>query len=81
MTTGIAFAAIYQTKYGNTATATDPRREAYKQAAYIQNVLRRRYSITAHQDGALTITADGLASRTFEPFQLNPFNQESNNYV
>ena len=67
MTTGIAFAAIYQTKYGNTVTAEDPRREAYKQAAYILNVLGRRYSMTAHEDGAFTVTGDGLAGLTLEP--------------
>ena len=67
MTTGIAFAAIYQTKYGDTVSAEDPRREAYKQAAYILNVLGRRYSMTAHPDGAYTVQGDGLASLTFEP--------------
>jgi hypothetical protein len=45
----------------------DPKREAYKQAAYILNVLGRRYSLTAHEDGAYTITGDGLASLTFAP--------------
>ena len=67
MTTGIAFAAIYQTDRGDTVEARDPRREAYKQAAYILNVLGRRYTMTAHSDGAYTVQGDGLASLTFEP--------------
>ena len=67
MTTGIAFAAIYQTKYGDTVSAEDPRREAYKQAGYILNVLGRHYTMTAHADGAYTVQGDGLASLTFEP--------------
>ena len=67
MTTGIAFAAIYQTDRGDTVEARDPRREAYKQAAYILNVLGRRYTMTAHPDGAYTVQGDGLASLTFEP--------------
>ena len=69
MTTGIAFAAIYRSKYGDTVSARDPRREAYKQAAYILNILGRRYSLTAHEDGAFTVTGDGLASLTFQPEQ------------
>jgi len=71
MTTGIAFAAVYQTDRGNTVEATDPRREAYKQASYILNVLGRRYSMTAHPDGAFTVQGDGLASLTFEPMGDN----------
>ena len=67
MTTGIAFAAIYQTDRGNTVEARAPKREAYKQAGYILNVLGRRYSMTAHPDGAYTVQGDGLASLTFEP--------------
>ena len=67
MTTGIAFAAIYRTDRGDTVEARDPKREAYKQAAYILNVLGRRYSMTAHPDGAYTVQGDGLASLTFEP--------------
>ena len=69
MTTGIAFAAIYRSKYGDTVEARDPRREAYKQATYILNILGRRYSLTAHEDGAFTVTGDGLASLTFQPDQ------------
>jgi len=67
MTTGIAFAAVYRTERGDTVEARDPRREAYKQAFYILNVLGRRYSMTAHPDGAFTVQGDGLASLTFEP--------------
>ena len=69
MTTGIAFAAIYRSKYGDTVDARDPRREAYKQAAYIRNILGRHYSITAHEDGAFTVSGDGLASLSFQPKQ------------
>ena len=67
MTTGIAFAAIYRTDRGDTVEATDPKREAYKQAGYILNVLGRRYTMTAHPDGAYTVQGDGLASLAFEP--------------
>jgi len=67
MTERIAFSAIYQTPRGDTVAVDDPRREAYKQAAYIVNVLGRRYSMTAHEDGAFTVQGDGLASLTFEP--------------
>lgn len=67
MTTGIAFAAIYRTNRGNTVKAENPKREAYKQAGYILNVLGRRYSMTVHPDGAYTVQGDGLESLTFEP--------------
>ena len=67
MTEGVSFSAIYQTRRGDTVAADDPRREAYKQAAYIVNVLGRRYTMTAHEDGAFTVQGDGLASLTFEP--------------
>ena len=67
MTTGIAFAAIYQSEHGNTVETKDPKLEAYKQAAYILNVLGRRYSMTVHEDGAFTVTGDDLASLTFQP--------------
>ena len=67
MTEGVPFSAIYQTRRGDTVAVEDPRREAYKQAAYIVNVLGRRYSMTAHEDGAFTVQGDGLASITFEP--------------
>ena len=67
MTTGIAFAAIYRTDRGDTVSAEDPKREAYKQAGYILNVLGRRYTMTAHPDGAYTVQGDGLASLTIEP--------------
>ena len=67
MAEGIPFSVIYQTSRGDTVAAEDPRREAYKQAAYIVNVLGRRYSMTAHEDGAFTVQGDGLASLTFEP--------------
>ena len=67
MTTGIAFAEVYRTKRGDTMEARDPKREAYKQAGYVLNVLRRRYTMTAHPDGAFTVQGDGLASLTFEP--------------
>ena len=67
MATGTAFRAVYRTKYGDTVQTSDPRLEAYKQAAYIVNVLGRRYGLTAHEDGAFTVTGDGLASLTFVP--------------
>ena len=67
MATGFAFAAIYPSKYGYTVEARDPRREAYKQAAHILNVLGRRYCLTVHADGAYTVAGHGLASLTFVP--------------
>ena len=67
--TGIAFAAVYQTKYGDTVAAEDPRREAYKQAAYILNVLGRRYRLTSRPGDIYTVEGDGLAPLTFQPEQ------------
>lgn len=67
MTTGIAFADIYQSKHGDTVSTRYPKREAYKQAAYILNVLERHYSMTVHLDGKYTIRGEGLASLTFVP--------------
>lgn len=67
MSAGITFATIYRSKYGDTVSAIDPKLEAYKQAAYILNVLGCRYSLTAHENGAYTVTGGGLASLTFWP--------------
>ena len=61
------FAAMYQTTRGDTVSCADPRLEAYKQAGYIRNVLNRRHTLIAHEDGAYTVAGDGLAPLTFEP--------------
>ena len=40
------FHAIEQGPCGDTVTVADSKREAYKQAAYVQNVLGRPYPLT-----------------------------------
>ena len=67
--TGIAFSAVYKSIYGDTVAADDPRREAYKQAAYIRFVLKRRYSLTSRPGDIYTVEGDGLAPLTFEPVE------------
>lgn len=63
------FHAIDQGPYGDTVTVADPKREAYKQAAYVQNVLGRRYRLTARPGDVFTVEGDGLAALTFQPEQ------------
>ena len=63
------FHAIEQGPYGDTVTVADPKREAYKQAAYVQNVLGRRYRLTARPGDVFTVEGDGLAAMTFQPEQ------------
>lgn len=63
------FRAIFQGAHGPTVAAANPKLDAYKQAAYVQNVLGRRYSLTCHADGAYTVAGDGLEPLTFEPEQ------------
>lgn len=60
------FKVMYAGKHGQTVSASNPKLEAYKQMAYIQNVLRRTYSTTYHEDGAVTVAGDGLEPITFE---------------
>ena len=55
--------------YGDTVTVTNPKVEAYKQAAYIQNMLGRRYRLTVRPGEIFTIEGDGLAVLTFQPEQ------------
>jgi len=55
--------------HGATMHSHTPRLDALKQAAYIQNVLGRRYTMTEHADGAVTIQG-GLAALTFSPGTL-----------
>jgi len=63
---------IHQCENGNTVTSDTPKLDAYKQAAYIQNVLCRRYSLIAHADGSFVLVGDGLAAITFAPRSLTP---------
>jgi len=63
------FRAIFQGPYGDTVAAANPKVEAYKQAAYIQNVLGRRYRLTARPGDIYSVEGDGLATLTFQPEQ------------
>ncbi len=63
------FRAIFQGEHGPTVAAANPKLDAYKQAAYVQNVLGRRYRLTCHADGAYTVAGDGLNPLTFAPEQ------------
>jgi hypothetical protein len=56
--------------HGDTIHSHTPKLDALKQAAYIQNMLGRRYSLTDHGDGAITVQGDGLAALTFSPGTL-----------
>lgn len=60
------FQVIYAGKHGPSVQSDNPKLDAYKQAAQIQNVLRRNYSLTCHEDGAYTVAGDGLEPITFE---------------
>ena len=64
-------AAMFQVPYdgphGPTVESDNPKIDAYKQAAHIQNVLGRRYSLTSHEDGHYTVAGDGLEPITFAP--------------
>lgn len=61
------FREQYAGKHGPTVESDNPKLDAYKQAAYIQNSLGRRYSLTSHADGSYTVAGDGIDSITFEP--------------
>jgi len=63
------FRAIFQGPHGDTVAAADPKLEAYKQAAYVQNVLGRRYRLTSRPGDIYTVEGDGLAALTFQPEQ------------
>ena len=63
------FHAIEQGPCGDTVTVADSKREAYKQAAYVQNVLGRRYRLTGRPGDVFTVEGDGLAALTFQPEQ------------
>jgi len=61
------FRAIEQGPHGDSVTVGNPKLEAYRQLAYIQNVLGRRYSLTCWPDGTYTVQGEGLAAVTFQP--------------
>jgi hypothetical protein len=61
------FRAILQGEHGPTVAAADPKVEAHKQAAYIRNVLGRRYRLTSRPGNVFTVEGDGLDSLTFQP--------------
>jgi hypothetical protein len=61
------FRIIYAGKHGPSVTSDRPKIDAYKQLHYIQNILRLRYTLTCHEDGAYTVAGDGLEPLTFEP--------------
>jgi hypothetical protein len=61
-----SFSVIYKGIHGDTVSSENPKLDAYKQAAYIQNYLGRVYQITSNLDGSYTVTGDGLNPVTFE---------------
>jgi len=65
------FRAVEKGPSGDTVAAADPRLEAYKQAAYLQNVLGRRYRLTVRAGDIFTVEGDGLAALTFQPEQVS----------
>jgi hypothetical protein len=65
MVTGIPYAAVFKTEYGDTVAVKDPRKEAYQQASFIQVCLRRRCSVIHQPDGAFTVQGEGLELLTF----------------
>jgi len=64
------FSAMQPGTHGDTMHSHTPRLDALKQAAYIQNRLGLRYTMTEHADGAVTVQGDGLAPLTFSPGTL-----------
>jgi len=65
------FRTVAQSPYGDTVTVADPKLEAYKQAAYVQNVQGRRYRLTVRPGNIFTVEGDGLAALTFQPEQAS----------
>ena len=59
------FRVIEKGKSGDTVYVDNPKMAAYKQMAYIQNILGRHYSLICHADGRFTVNGDGLASITY----------------
>jgi len=59
------FIAIEKGPHGDTVYCENPKLQAYKQLAYIQNVLGRGYRLESHVDGQITVWGDGLAPLTY----------------
>ena len=61
-----AFQVIdFNGKHGPTVYHANPKVEAYKQCAYIQNILGQTYELTCHEDGEYTVSSQGLQTLTF----------------
>lgn len=45
--------------------AADPKGAAYRYAAHLVNMQGRRYSMTFHADGAVSVASAGLQTLTF----------------
>ena len=61
------FHAVYRGEFGDTIEVADPKLAAYKQMAYIRNVLGLRYRLVCQVDGVYTVVGSGLAPLTFAP--------------
>lgn len=60
------FREIEKGTHGETVYCEDPKIEAYKSAAYIQNILGRNYRIISNADNSYTVEGDGLLTITYE---------------
>ena len=60
-----SFRLIEPGPHGDTVYCENPKIEAYKQIAYVVNVLGRRYSLVCHADKQFTVNGDGLAAITY----------------
>ena len=67
MQTITTFSKIYQTKYGDTINAFDPRYEAYKQALYLNNLssIHTTPKVRDNKDGSYTVICSKVADITF----------------
>jgi len=59
------FRAIEKGEHGDTVYVDNPKLAAYKQMAYIQNILGRHYSLVSHADGQFTVNGSGLEPITY----------------
>jgi hypothetical protein len=59
------FRMIERGEHGDTVYGDNPKIDAYKQIAYIVNVLGRGYRLVCHENGDFTVHGDGLAAITY----------------
>ena len=58
------FQVLFQTKYGDTGIAENPKLTAYKNASYILNSLQKTPLVTKNDDGSYTLKS---ADNSLEP--------------